>query len=185
MAKDTRIREIIEPVAESLGFEIVRVRLLGGKAGTLQVMAERADGTMSIEDCAALSRAISPVLDIADPIANEYRLEVSSPGIDRPLTREKDFVRWAGHEAKLELDRPLNGRKRFRGLLRGLDGDNVMVELSDTHEIVALLFADLDEAKLVLTDEMLKLAAPVKAEEFDDIEVETDETEVAEEANDN
>lgn len=172
MAKDTRIREIIEPAAEGLGFEIVRVRLLGGKAGTLQVMAERPDGTMSIEDCAALSRAISPVLDIADPIANEYRLEVSSPGIDRPLTRKKDFVRWAGHEAKLELDRPLDGRKRFRGTLRGLEAANVMVELSDTHDMVALPFEDIGDAKLVLTDELLKHAAPVKAEEFDEIEVE-------------
>lgn len=172
MSKDARIREIVEPVAESLGFEIVRVRLLGGKAGTLQIMAERPDGTMSVGDCAELSRALSPVLDIADPIAHSYQLEVSSPGIDRPLTREKDFVNWAGHEAKIELDRPLDGRKRFRGLLRGMAGGEVVLELSDTHERVALPFADVGDAKLVLTDELLKLARPVKPEEFDEVEVE-------------
>ncbi len=135
-------------------------------------MAERADGSMSIDDCAALSHAISPVLDIADPIASEYTLEVSSPGIDRPLTRAKDFERWAGHEAKVELDRLLDGRKRFKGVLKGIEGDTIALELSDTHETVLLPFQDIGEAKLVLTDELLKLAAPVKADEFDEVEVE-------------
>jgi ribosome maturation factor RimP len=186
MSQETRIKELIEPAAADLGFEIVRVRLYGGAPKTLQVMAERADGTMSIADCAALSRAISPLLDVADPIAGGYRLEVSSPGIDRPLTRPKDFTRWAGHEAKIELERPLDGHKRFRGLLRGLEGNMVSLELSDTHEMVALLLADIGEAKLVLTDELLKSAPPMRAEDFDAIEVEeTEEANVAEEANDN
>lgn len=167
-----KIRGLIEPAAQAMGYEIVRVRLFGGGDKTLQVMAERADGTMSIEDCAELSRAISPILDVADPIASEYRLEVSSPGIDRPLTRAKDFSRWAGHEAKIELDRAVNGRKRFKGVLRGLQGDAALLELEDTHETVALPLADMGEAKLVLTDELLKSAPPLKAEDFDDVEIE-------------
>lgn len=167
-----KIRGLIEPAAQAMGYEIVRVRLYGGGDKTLQVMAERADGTMSIEDCAELSRAISPILDVADPIASEYRLEVSSPGIDRPLTRAKDFSRWAGHEAKIELDRAVNGRKRFKGVLRGLLGDAALLELEDTHETVALPLADMGEAKLVLTDELLKSAPPLKAEDFDDVEIE-------------
>lgn len=172
-----KIRGLIEPAAEALGFEIVRVRLYGGGDKTLQVMAERADGTMSIDDCAELSRAISPILDVADPIASEYRLEVSSPGIDRPLTRAKDFANWTGHEARIELDRALDGRKRFKGILRGLDGENALIELADTHESFALPISDIGEAKLVLTDELLKSAPPVKTEEFDEIEVEESEAE--------
>jgi ribosome maturation factor RimP len=172
MAKEARIRELIEPAATALGFEIVRVRLYAGAPRTLQVMAERADGAMAVGDCAALSRAIAPILEIESAVAGEYRLEVSSPGIDRPLTRPKDFTRWAGHEAKLELERPLNGRKRFRGIVRGLEGDTIKVELSDTHETVLLPLADLGEAKLVLTDELLKAAPPVNADEFDAVEVE-------------
>ncbi len=172
-----KIRGLIEPAAEAMGFEIVRVRLYGGGDKTLQVMAERADGTMSIEDCTELSRAISPILDVADPIAHEYRLEVSSPGIDRPLTRPKDFANWAGHEARVELDRAQDGRKRFKGILRGLQGEAALLELADTHETVALPLADIGEAKLVLTDELLKSAPPVKAEDFDEIEVEESEAE--------
>jgi ribosome maturation factor RimP len=172
LSKEARIKEIVDPVAEGLGYEIVRVRLLGGKAGTLQIMAERPDGTMTIGGCEELSKAISPVLDIADPIANEYTLEVSSPGIDRPLTRPKDFVRWAGHEAKVELDRALDGRRRFRGVVKGIEGENVLLELTDTHETMKLPFADIGDAKLVLTDELLKLAQPVEAAEFDEVEVE-------------
>jgi ribosome maturation factor RimP len=172
MTKETRIRELIEPAAQALGFEIVRVRLYAGAPKTLQVMAERADGAMAVGDCAALSRAIAPILEVENAVPGEYRLEVSSPGIDRPLTRAKDFTRWAGHEAKLELERPMNGRKRFRGIVRGLDGESVVVELSDTHETVLLPFADLGEAKLVLTDELLKSAPPVTPAEFDEIAVE-------------
>jgi ribosome maturation factor RimP len=175
VSKETRIRELVEPAAEALGFEIVRVRLYAGAPKTLQVMAERPDGTMVVGDCAALSRAIAPILEIENAVAGEYRLEVSSPGIDRPLTRAKDFKRWAGHEAKLELERPLNGRKRFRGIVRGLEGENIKLELSDTHESVLLPLADLGEAKLVLTDELLKTAPPVKAEEIDEVEVEVEE----------
>ena len=172
-----RIRDLIEPAAVGLGFEIVRVRLFGMAPKVLQVMAERGDGTMSVGDCSELSHAISPVLDVADPIDGEYRLEVSSPGIDRPLTRAKDFARWAGHEAKIELARLLNGRKRFKGIVRGIESGIVALELADAHESVALPLQDIAEAKLVLTDELLKLAAPVKAEEFDEVEVEQREAE--------
>src|SRR5688572_17833423 len=117
---EARIAHTVEPIAADLGFELVRVRVSGLHGMTVQVMAERPDGTMTVEDCELLSRNISPALDVADPINREYRLEVSSPGIDRPLTREKDFETWAGHEAKLEMEQAVSGRKRFRGLLLGV-----------------------------------------------------------------
>jgi ribosome maturation factor RimP len=125
---------------------------------TVQVMAERPDGTMRVEDCEALSRAISPELDVADPIAREYHLEVSSPGLDRPLTRAKDFSNWAGHEAKVELERPLDGRRRFRGVLLGVRDDKAGIRLTDTPEAgeAWLPLDEIDEAKLVLTDALLK-----------------------------
>jgi ribosome maturation factor RimP len=169
-----RVSELIEPIAASLGYELVRVRY---KGHVLQIMAEKPDGTMRIEDCTILSKAISPVLDETDPISENYSLEVSSPGIDRPLTREKDFVKWSGHEAKIELERPLNRQKRFRGIVRGYNDDagSVHVELADTHETVALPFADISDAKLILTDELLKHAAkanPIDETEFDEVEVE-------------
>jgi ribosome maturation factor RimP len=168
-----RVSELIEPVAASLGYELVRVRF---KGGVLQVMAERPDGTMRIEDCTVLSRAISPVLDETDPITEPYSLEVSSPGIDRPLTRAKDFANWAGHEAKIELARPLDGRKRFRGIVRGLQGDATLVEIEGPSgaETMVLPLSLIGEAKLVLTDELLKraAAAPIDEAAFDEVEVE-------------
>ncbi|HEX8166166.1 MAG TPA: ribosome maturation factor RimP [Beijerinckiaceae bacterium] len=157
-----RVAAVVEPVAEDLGFRLVRVKVTPQNGCTVQVMAERPDGTMSVEDCEAVSRALSPVLDLEDPVPQAYRLEVSSPGIDRPLTRASDFTRWAGHEAKVEMDVPLNGRKRFRGLLRGIEGDAAVIELKDVKEgeesVFRLPLADIGEARLVLTDELIREA---------------------------
>ncbi len=151
----THLEELIEPVVETAGFRLVRLRLIGGKTKTLQIMAERPDGTMNIDDCAGLSRAISEFLDVEDPIADDYNLEVSSPGIDRPLTRITDFARWAGHEARLELGAPDEaGRKRYKGLLLGLDGNDVAVEVNGERRIFP--FAAIAEAKLVLTDKLIQ-----------------------------
>ena len=164
-AEDMRLLELIEPVAEAAGYEIVRLRLMGGdKQRRLQIMAERAiDGDMMVEDCAKLSRAISEVMDAADPIAGEYMLEVSSPGVDRPLTRLKDFATYEGYEARLELDRMAEGRKRFRGVLAGVDGDNVAIDLEGEEHTALIPFSWIIEAKLVLTDELMKRGAEVRA----------------------
>ena len=164
-AEDARLLELLDPVAEAAGYDIVRLRLMGGeKQRRLQIMAERpADGDMNVEDCARLSRAISEVLDAADPIAGEYLLEVSSPGVDRPLTRLKDFETFEGHEARLELDRLAEGRKRFRGKLAGVDGDNVAIDLEGEEHTALVPFAWIIEAKLVLTDELMKRGAEVRA----------------------
>ncbi len=153
---EDRLLGMIEPVAADLGFEVVRVRVMGGrKANRLQVMAERPDGTMIVEDCAKLSRALSAVLDVEDPFQDEWDLEVSSPGIDRPLTTPAHFTRWEGHEAKLELDRMVEGRKRFGGTLAGMDGDDVHIDLAGEDETAVLPFAWIADAKLVLTDALV------------------------------
>ena len=158
-----RIAHIVEPIATDLGYELVRVRISGANGVTVQIMAERPDGTMGIEDCELLSRNISPAMDVADPVGGEYRLEVSSPGIDRPLTRAKDFEMWAGHEAKLETEQAVNGRKRFRGILLGVKEGAAGMRLADSPENadVWLPLAEIAEAKLVLTDALLK--APLRA----------------------
>ena len=163
---EARIAGIVEPVIADLGFELVRVKISGLNGMTVQIMAERADGTMRVEDCELISRNVSPVLDVADPIDREYHLEVSSPGIDRPLTRRKDFANWAGHEAKVEMDQALDGRKRFRGVLLGVGDGTAGMRLLDTPEAseVWLPLDDIGEAKLVLTDELLKAATPAAAE---------------------
>jgi ribosome maturation factor RimP len=148
--------EMLAPAAADLGFEIVRVRMMGRDTKTLQIMAERADGSMSSGDCEKLSRGISPILDANDPITGEYHLEISSPGIDRPLTRPKDFVRWAGYRAKLELDRMVEGQKRFTGTLVGLEGEYISVDLDNEAETALIPFAWLHNAKLVLTDELIR-----------------------------
>jgi ribosome maturation factor RimP len=152
-------------VAEAAGYEIVRLRLMGGEERRrLQIMAERAlDGDMNVEDCARLSRAISEVMDAADPIHGQYTLEVSSPGVDRPLTRLADFETYEGYEARLELDRLAEGRKRFRGVLAGIDGDNVAIDLDGEDETTLVPFAWIAEAKLVLTDELMKRGAQFRA----------------------
>lgn len=162
-----RIAAIAEPVAADLGFDLVRVRVSGRDGCTVQVMAERPDGEMSIDDCADFSRALSPALDVEDPVDRAYHLEVSSPGIDRPLVRRRDFERWYGHEAKIELSVAHEGRKRFRGRLAGIDGQRVRVELIDAVDetgdpvVADIPLDDIAEARLVLTDELV--AAALKA----------------------
>jgi ribosome maturation factor RimP len=148
----SHLETILEPVVEAAGFRLVRLRIMGAKSKTVQIMAERADGTMNVEDCAQLSRALSAFLETDDPIEGEYELEISSPGIDRPLTRLADFVRWAGHEARIELHTPLDGRKRFRGAI-GLDGNDVTVKSQAT--LTCFPFKAILEAKLVLTDKLI------------------------------
>ena len=150
---DVQIGEMIHPALEAMGFELVRVRFTTGNRPTLQIMAERPDGTMTVEDCAEVSRTVSALLDVEDPIRGEYDLEVSSPGIDRPLTRLKDFERWAGFDAKVELFTPIEGQRRFRGILRGTDEKSVMLETDQGD--VTLSFDEIEKAKLVLTDALI------------------------------
>jgi ribosome maturation factor RimP len=149
---------LLAPAVEAAGYRLVRLRVMGGKKKTLQVMAERPDGQMDVEDCASLSRTLSEVLEAADPFAEEYVLEVSSPGIDRPLTIEADFARFAGHEARVEMTRGVDGRRRFKGLIVGLDGHDVLMDVTGEHgmERVRLRFADIADAKLVLTDRLIQ-----------------------------
>ncbi|WP_428977885.1 ribosome maturation factor RimP [Rhodoligotrophos appendicifer] len=154
------VAELIDPVLSDMGYRLVRVRITGESGQTLQIMAERPDGTMTIDDCEAVSRVISPLLDVEDPISGEYVLEVSSPGIDRPLVRLSDFERWAGYVAKVELTRMVDGRRRFRGTLKGITGSSVSVLVEDASEKVEVVvpFEDIAEAKLVMTDELFRLA---------------------------
>ncbi len=167
---EARIAHIIEPVVTDLGYELVRVRISGLNGMTVQIMAERPDGTMTVEDCELISRNISPAMDVADPINREYHLEVSSPGIDRPLTRAKDFEIWSGHEAKVEMEQAVNGRKRFRGILTGVKDGAAGMRLLDTPDAgdVWLPLDDISEAKLALTDALIKAAprrpAPAESE---------------------
>ena len=174
-AQDRLLIELIDPVAESLGLAIVRVRLMGGTLRRrLQVMAERpTDHDISVEECARLSRAMSEVLDVADPISGEYLLEVSSPGIDRPLTRLIDFELFDGFEARLESDRMIEGRKRFKGVLAGVEDDNVAIDLDGEAETALVPFAWIIEAKLLLTDALMKRGAEQRAARMGD-ETDTD-----------
>ncbi len=153
-----RVAALAEPVLASLGYRLVRVRVSAFAGCTVQIMAERPDGTMAVEDCEAASRALSPVLDAADPIEGAYRLEISSPGIDRPLVRRSDFDRYAGHVAQVEMQAPIDGRKRFRGELKGTDGDCARIRCdgaADEASEVLLRIDDMTEAKLVLTDALI------------------------------
>ena len=162
--EDQRLVELLDPVAEAAGYEIVRLRLMGGEtARRLQIMAETPDGEMVVEDCARLSRAISEVMDAADPIKGEYTLEVSSPGVDRPLTRLKDFATYEGHEARIELDRVAEGRKRFRGVLAGIDGDNIGIDLEGEEATAMVPFSWIVDAKLILSDVLMKRGAEERA----------------------
>ncbi|MBP9231961.1 MAG: ribosome maturation factor RimP [Phenylobacterium sp.] len=177
-AEDRSLLELLDPVAEASGYEIVRLRLMGGEhARRLQIMAETPDGEMIVEDCAKLSRAISEVMDAADPISGEYTLEVSSPGVDRPLTRIKDFANYEGHEARLELDRVADGRKRFRGMLAGVEDDNVAIDLEGEAETALVPFAWIVEAKLILTDQLMKRGADERAARLADNPQQTPEQE--------
>ena len=157
-----RVATIAEPVLEGMSLRLVRVRVSGADGCTVQIMAERADGSMSIEDCEDVSRALSPVLDVADPIERAYRLEISSPGLDRPLVRKSDFDRYAGNVVKIEMEVPVNGRKRFRGMLNGTDGEAARITRDDPAEgeeaDVVLPIADMNDAKLVLTDDLVTQA---------------------------
>jgi ribosome maturation factor RimP len=155
-----RVATIAEPVIADLGFRLVRVKISGTNGCTVQIMAERPDGTMRVEDCEAVSRALSPVLDLEDPIDRAYNLEVSSPGIDRPLVRVGDFERWTGYEVKIEMAVPVAGRKRYRGTIRGVEGEELLVQLPDAKPgedpIARLPLGDLEEARLVLTDDLVR-----------------------------
>jgi ribosome maturation factor RimP len=164
-AEDLKLLELLDPVAEAAGYAIVRLRLMGGtERRTLQIMGERpADGDMNVDDCARLSRAVAQVLEDADPIRGEFVLEVSSPGIDRPLTRLEDFASHEGYEAKLELDRVAEGRRRFRGLLAGVEGDQVGIDLEGEAETAMIPFAWIIDAKLVLNDDLMKRGADARA----------------------
>ena len=154
-----RVSAVAGPVLQQMGYRLVRIRISGEAGCTVQIMAERPDGSMQIEDCEAISRALSPVLDIADPIDRAYRLEISSPGIDRPLVRRSDFERHAGHLAKIEMAVAHQGRKRFRGLLAGVDGDKVRIRRDDVpageDAEILLTMEDIADARLVLTDELI------------------------------
>jgi ribosome maturation factor RimP len=157
-----RVANVAEPIIEQLGYRLVRVKVSGADGCTVQIMAERPDGSMTVEDCETVSRALSPVLDVADLIERAYRLEVSSPGIDRPLVRKSDFDRYAGHLARIEMDVPINGRKRFRGTLTGTEGEVARLHRDDTGEDeqadVLLPIGEMSEAKLVLTDDLVAQA---------------------------
>ena len=156
-----RVAELVEPALKGRGFRLVRVSVTGQDGKTLQIMAERADGTMTIEDCEAISKEVSPLLDVHDPIAGAYRLEVSSPGIDRPLVRPSDFEDWAGHEAKIEVKELVDGRRRFRGTLEGFEDGEVRIEidLKDAGPtIIGIPVELIAEARLVLTDELIREA---------------------------
>lgn len=165
------IASLVEPVLESMGFRLVRVRIMGGQDTILEIMAERADGSMTVEDCRAVSLNLSPLLDAHDPLPGSYRLQVSSPGIDRPLVRPSDFEQWAGHEAKIELKEPVDGRKRFRGQLEGYEDGEARVEIDrgkDGKQVLGFPLELLADARLVLTDalvrESLRRAKKEKAE---------------------
>jgi ribosome maturation factor RimP len=155
-----RVGAIVDPVLRDIGFRLVRVRVTALNGCTVQIMAERPDGTFTVDDCEAASRAVSPALDVDDPIERAYNLEVSSPGIDRPLVRESDFVRWAGHDAKLEAMLPIAGRKRWRGIIVGVENGAVLLDRpdpkADEERRVTIPLRDLAEARLVLTDELIR-----------------------------
>jgi ribosome maturation factor RimP len=177
-AEDRTLLELLDPVAEAYGHEIVRIRLMGGGTRRLQIMAEDpATGDFTVEQCAKLSRAISQVLDAADPISGEYVLEVSSPGVDRPLTRLKDFETYAGLEARIELDRLVENRKRFKGQIAGIEDQNVGVNLEgETEETAYVPFAWIAEAKLVLNDQLMKRGAEQRAARLAEQEAAEQET---------
>ena len=165
-AIDRRLAAIVRPTIEDLGFELVRLRLQGSKRAVLQIMAERPDGGIEVDDCARISRAVSAVLDVEDPIHAEYVLEVSSPGIDRPLTRLKDFERWAGYEARVETSEPVEGRRRFKGTLAGVEDGEVLLEIPEG--TIGLALDMISDAKLVLTDALIaESLSGRKAEGFD------------------
>ncbi len=181
---DQRLAAIVTPVIEGLGFELVRLRLMSGKTRTLQIMADRAQGGIEVQDCADISTAVSAVLDVEDPLEDAYTLEVSSPGIDRPLTRLKDFVNWEGYEARIETTELIDGRRRFKGVLAGVEDDEVLIEIEEDGApvTIGLQFDWLSDAKLVLTDDLIaemlrarKASGAIDESQFDEIETENEE----------
>lgn len=177
-----RVAAAIEPALGTLGFRLVRVKVTGRDGGTLQVMAERPDGTFTIDDCEAVSRALSPILDVEDPIQGAYRLEVSSPGIDRPLARRSDIERAKGHEAKIETAMMIEGRKRFRGIIEGIENDAVKLTSTEGKADALLPLGEIADAKLMLTDALIeealrrdKKAAQENAEEHEEENEQTSE----------
>jgi ribosome maturation factor RimP len=180
-AIDRRMAEIISPVIEDMGYELVRIRLMSGKTTILQIMADKPDGGIEVDDCAEISNAISATLDVEDPILDAYTLEVSSPGIDRPLTRLKDFDMFEGYEAKLETTELVGGRRRFKGVLAGVEGEEVLINIEDQGDevTIGLQFDWLSDAKLVLTDDLIKemlrqrkASGAIDETKFDEIETE-------------
>jgi ribosome maturation factor RimP len=178
-AIDRRLADIVGPVIEGLGFELVRIRLMGGKTRILQIMADRPAGGIEVDDCASISTAVSAVLDVEDPIEENYVLEVSSPGIDRPLTRLKDFDMWVDYEARIETTELIDGRRRFKGTLQGTEGDEVLIEIEEGGEAltIGLKFDWLSDAKLILTDDLIaemlrqrKASGVIDESKFTDIE---------------
>lgn len=181
-AMDRRMAEIITPVIEDMGYELVRVRLMSGKENILQIMADKPDGGIEVDDCGQISQAVSAVLDVEDPILDTYTLEVSSPGIDRPLTRLKDFEMFEGYEAKIETTELIDGRRRFKGELAGVEGEEVLINIPEG--TIGLQFDWLSDAKLVLTDDLIKemlrqrkAAGTLNEDKFDDIETEASDEE--------
>ena len=153
-AMDQRLLKILNPMIEGLGYEVVRLRLMSGNTPTLQIMAQKPDGTMEVDGCAEISTAVSALMDVEDPIIEAYTLEVSSPGIDRPLTRLKDFDQWIGYVAKIETEQLIDGRRRFKGDLVGTDGDEVLITIEEG--TIGLKFDWLADAKLILTDDLIR-----------------------------
>lgn len=174
-AIDSRLAQIVQPMIEGMGYELVRLRLMGGKTTVLQIMADKPDGGIEVDDCAKISTAVSALLDVEDPITDEYNLEVSSPGIDRPLTRLKDFDAWQGYEAKIETDELIDGRRRFKGEIVGTEGDEVLVNIDEG--TIGLKFEWLSDAKLILTDDLIrdvlknrKDAGQIDETQFDEVQ---------------
>ena len=178
-AIDRRIAGIIAPVIEDMGYELVRVRLMSGKAITLQIMVQKPDGTIEVDECAEVSNTVSALLDVEDPVVEAYTLEVSSPGIDRPLTRLKDFDQWQGFEARVETEELIDGQRRFKGQLEGVEGSEVLIGIEQGGEdvTIGLQFDWISDAKLILTDELIrevlkarKDAGQIDESQFDDIQ---------------
>ena len=178
-AMDRRLADIVIPVIEGLGFELVRIRLMGGATRTLQIMADRPEGGIEVDDCGEISTAVSAILDVEDPIEENFVLEVSSPGIDRPLTRLKDFEMWKGWETRVETTELIDGRRRFKGTLAGVEGEEVLIEIEEPTGTVTigLQFEWLADAKLILTDELItemlrqkKASGVIDESAFDEIE---------------
>ena len=178
-AMDRRLADIVTPVIEGMGFELVRIRLMGGNTRTLQIMADKPDGGVEVDDCGEISTAVSAVLDVEDPVEENYILEVSSPGIDRPLTRLKDFEMWKGWEARIETTELVDGRRRFKGTLSGVENDEVLITIEEAGEpvTIGLQFDWLADAKLILTDELItemlrqrKASGVIDESQFDEIQ---------------